>query len=67
MPPRHLAAILAAAAAALPLLASVARATEAAPFGSSVPLDTNGTIAGRENNRRVEFVVNFIIVNDGSK
>jgi len=36
-------------------------------FGSSVPLDTNGTIAGRENNRRVEFVVNFIIVNDGSK
>ena len=36
-------------------------------FGSSVPLDTNGTVAGRENNRRVEFVVNFIIVNDGSK
>ena len=61
MPPRHLAAIFAAVAA------SVARATEAAPFGSSVPLDTNGTIAGRENNRRVEFVVNFIIVNDGSK
>ena len=49
------------------MLASVARATEAAPFGSSVPLDTNGTIARRANNRRVEFVVNFIIVNDGSK
>jgi outer membrane protein OmpA-like peptidoglycan-associated protein len=36
-------------------------------FGSSVPRDTNDTVAGRENNRRVEFVVNFIIVNDGSK
>jgi OOP family OmpA-OmpF porin len=36
-------------------------------FGSSVPLDTNGTIAGRENNRRVEFVVYFTILNDGSK
>jgi outer membrane protein OmpA-like peptidoglycan-associated protein len=36
-------------------------------FGSSVPLDTNETIAGRENNRRVEFVVHFIILNDGSK
>ena len=36
-------------------------------FGSSVPLDTNDTIAGRENNRRVEFVVHFIILNDGSK
>jgi outer membrane protein OmpA-like peptidoglycan-associated protein len=36
-------------------------------FGSSVPLDTNETIAGRENNRRVEFVVYFTILNDGSK
>ncbi len=26
-----------------------------------------GHIAGRENNRRVEFVVHFIILNDGSK
>ena len=36
-------------------------------FSSSVPIDTNTTVAGRENNRRVEFVVNFNIVNDGSK
>ncbi|HEY4188621.1 MAG TPA: OmpA family protein [Polyangia bacterium] len=36
-------------------------------FASSVPIDTNATAAGRENNRRVEFVVNFTIVNDGSK
>jgi outer membrane protein OmpA-like peptidoglycan-associated protein len=36
-------------------------------FASSVPVDTNDTIVGRENNRRVEFVVHFIIVNDGSK
>lgn len=36
-------------------------------FASSVPIDTNATIAGRENNRRVEFVVHFIILNDGSK
>jgi outer membrane protein OmpA-like peptidoglycan-associated protein len=36
-------------------------------FGSSVPLDTNETIAGRENNRRVEFVVYFTILNEGSK
>ncbi len=35
-------------------------------FSSSVPLDTNTTVAGRENNRRVEFVVHFIIVNTGS-
>ena len=36
-------------------------------FGSSVPLGSNDTQAGRETNRRVEFVVAFIIVNDGSK
>jgi outer membrane protein OmpA-like peptidoglycan-associated protein len=36
-------------------------------FGSSIPLDTNETIAGRENNRRVEFVVYFTILNDRSK
>ena len=36
-------------------------------FSSSVPADTNATVAGRENNRRVEFVVHFNIVNDGSK
>ncbi|WP_309895340.1 OmpA family protein [Archangium sp.] len=35
-------------------------------FSSSVPLDTNNTVAGRENNRRVEFVVYFNILNDGS-
>jgi outer membrane protein OmpA-like peptidoglycan-associated protein len=35
-------------------------------FSSSVPIDTNATSAGRENNRRVEFVVNFIILNPGS-
>jgi outer membrane protein OmpA-like peptidoglycan-associated protein len=35
-------------------------------FSSSVPTDTNDTVAGRENNRRVEFVVSFIILNDGS-
>jgi outer membrane protein OmpA-like peptidoglycan-associated protein len=36
-------------------------------FGSSVPLDTNETIAGRENNRRVEFVVYFTILNERDK
>jgi outer membrane protein OmpA-like peptidoglycan-associated protein len=36
-------------------------------FGSSVPLDTNTTPAGRESNRRVEFVVYFTILTDGSK
>ena len=36
-------------------------------FGSSVPLDTNETIAGRENNRRVEFVVYFTILNGRSE
>lgn len=33
-------------------------------FSSSVPRDTNETAAGRENNRRVEFVVSFIILNE---
>jgi outer membrane protein OmpA-like peptidoglycan-associated protein len=36
-------------------------------FSSSVPIDSNVTSAGREANRRVEFVVYFIIVNEGSK
>ncbi len=36
-------------------------------FASSVPVDTNKTEAGRENNRRVEFIVNFIILKDGAK
>ena len=36
-------------------------------FASTVPLSTNKTAAGRENNRRVEFLVNFIIINDGTK
>jgi len=36
-------------------------------FGSSVPIDTNATSAGREANRRVEFVVNFTILNDGTR
>jgi outer membrane protein OmpA-like peptidoglycan-associated protein len=36
-------------------------------FSSSVPVATNTTEAGREANRRVEFVVHFIILNDGSK
>jgi len=35
-------------------------------FSSLVPLDTNATVAGRENNRRVEFVVHFVIVKTGS-
>lgn len=35
-------------------------------FSSSVPLDTNATAEGRENNRRVEFVVQFIILNQDS-
>jgi outer membrane protein OmpA-like peptidoglycan-associated protein len=35
-------------------------------FSSSVPADTNATVAGRENNRRVEFVVHFVILNAGS-
>jgi outer membrane protein OmpA-like peptidoglycan-associated protein len=36
-------------------------------FSSSVPAATNDTQTGREQNRRVEFVVNFKIINDGSK
>jgi len=36
-------------------------------FSSSVPIDTNKTVAGRENNRRVEFVVQFNILDGGSK
>lgn len=35
-------------------------------FSSSRPNDTNATVAGRENNRRVEFVVSFIILDDGA-
>ena len=35
-------------------------------MSSSKPLDTNATAAGRENNRRVEFVVRFVIVKPGS-
>jgi outer membrane protein OmpA-like peptidoglycan-associated protein len=34
-------------------------------FSSSVPIDTNATAAGRENNRRVEFIVRFNIVDKG--
>lgn len=36
-------------------------------FASSVPIDSNQTAAGRENNRRVEFVVNFVILDQGTK
>jgi outer membrane protein OmpA-like peptidoglycan-associated protein len=36
-------------------------------FAATVPIDTNSTVAGRENNRRVDFVVHFLILNDGSK
>lgn len=35
-------------------------------FSSSVPTETNTTAAGREANRRVEFVVNFLISKSGS-
>ena len=34
-------------------------------FSSSVPTDTNDTVNGRENNRRVEFIVRFTILNAG--
>lgn len=36
-------------------------------LGSSVPRDTNETLTGRENNRRVEFVVYFLILDNGSR
>ena len=36
-------------------------------FSSSAPAESNATEAGREANRRVEFIVAFVIVNDGSK
>ncbi len=35
-------------------------------FGSSRPLESNTTEAGREDNRRVDFVVHFIIVKEGN-
>ena len=35
-------------------------------FSSSVPTESNTTAAGREANRRVEFVVSFIILDTGS-
>lgn len=35
-------------------------------FSSSVPLDNNATAAGREANRRVEFVVHLVILKSGS-
>jgi len=35
-------------------------------FASSVPLDTNDTAAGRENNRRVEFVLKLNTATSGS-
>ena len=35
-------------------------------FSSSVPADTNTTAAGRVTNRRVEFVVDFIILQAGN-
>jgi OmpA-OmpF porin, OOP family len=31
-------------------------------FGSTEPTDSNATVAGRENNRRVDFVVHFRIL-----
>jgi len=34
-------------------------------FSSSIPTGDNKTVSGREDNRRVDFVVSFIILNDG--
>jgi outer membrane protein OmpA-like peptidoglycan-associated protein len=31
-------------------------------FGSSEPTDSNKTVGGRENNRRVDFVIQFKIL-----
>jgi outer membrane protein OmpA-like peptidoglycan-associated protein len=36
-------------------------------FGSSVPRSSNATPAGREKNRRVEFLVHFTILNEKAK
>lgn len=36
-------------------------------FGESTPTDTNKTVEGRENNRRVEFVVHFRIIDRSTK
>jgi outer membrane protein OmpA-like peptidoglycan-associated protein len=35
-------------------------------FSSSVPAATNDTAAGRVTNRRVEFVVDFVIIKEGN-
>lgn len=35
-------------------------------FSSSQPTETNTTAAGRDANRRVEFIVEFIIIEDGN-
>jgi outer membrane protein OmpA-like peptidoglycan-associated protein len=35
-------------------------------FGSTEPTDSNATVAGRENNRRVDFVVHFRIIDRSS-